>query len=649
MIDKFRSAVAYLGLIDLDSQKSLLLFKVGAPIFFGLFSVWLGVDANWDLQNYHLYNAFAALNGKLYIDLAPASIQTFFNPTIDVPYYLMHQFMPAPLVGFVMGAVHGLLFVLVLGIAQFSLRALPPGDHIRVPILLAVAGCLTGNFLSGLGNTMGDNFTALFVLGGLFVTLQQWEALCAGGRRTAAVAVGAGVLVGLGVGLKLTNAVFAVGLCLAYLAVPGRVHCRAGVAFVFGIGVLAGIAVTGGWWLWTMWQHFGNPLFPQFGNLFPNPLAQLGGVADMSWLPKDPIETVLWPFIFSFNPSRVGQIRVLQIIWALAYALFWCWLLLSIFRVKGHLSAKPLDPRARFVVAFVVFGYIAWVTLFSIYRYVVSIEAVAPLMVFILLTSLFKYTSARKMAAYALTASALLAVGSTQSNSGNWGHESWANPAYRVQLPRLPDPSKITVVTVSGDPPWAWLVPSFPKEVAFVGLPLFVMDTPAFMARAHKIIDDRGGSTFAIVEGHVNGRVRTIAKANAIGTRLGLTTTETGCSLLRWVSTRFKLRATYEDTPLNARVRCQLVMLASDQRDLTIPLQASIDKVEPVYSRYGFAIDRSSCLLHSSYIGQKEIAYQWCQINRDNQAKPSELDKGRSEESLLLKLDALGNNMKSKS
>ena len=113
--------------------------------------------------------------------------------------------------------------------------------------------------------------------------------------------------------------------------------------------------------------------------------------------------------------------------------------------------------------------------------------------------------------------------------------------------------------------------------------------------------------------------------------------------------TRFKLRATYEDTPLNARVRCQLVMLASDQRDLTIPLQASIDKVEPVYSRYGFAIDRSSCLLHSSYIGQKEIAYQWCQINRDNQAKPSELDKGRSEESLLLKLDALGNNMKSKS
>lgn len=613
---KLRSILTQLKRIDLNSQRSLFYFKVGAPIFFGFFSVWLGVDANWDLQNYHLYNAFAVLNGKLNIDLAPAGIQSYFNPSIDLPYYLMLQLMPPPLVAFVMGSLHGLLFVTVLAIAQLSLPNLPSVDRIRVPILLAVAGCLTANFLAGVGNTMGDNATALFVLAGLFVTLKHSDALSTGGRNRTVVAVIAGALVGLGVGLKLTNAVFAVGLCLAYLTIQGRVHQRVGIAFIFGVGVVVGISVTAGWWFWTMWQAFGNPLFPQFGNIFPTSLAHSGGVADTAWLPKDAFESVFWPFIFSLNPLRVGQIRVFQIIWVLAYTLFWCWLVLSLFRVKGAVVAKPLDSRARLVVTFVVFSYIAWAAIFSIYRYVVSIEAVMPLIIFILLSSLLNYTVARKIAAYTLTVSSLIAVVSTQSGSNNWGHESWSSPAYRVELPPLSDANRITVVNVgAGDPPWGWMVPFFPKEVAFVGLPLFLIDTPTFAAKAHKLIRDRGGATFAIFEGHVNGRLRTIAKTNALGARLGLTTTETGCDLLRWASTRFKIRATYENTPVEVNVRCQLVMLPSEQKDLTMLRQSSIDKLVPVYARYGFTIDRSSCLLHSGHIGQREVAYQWCQIS----------------------------------
>jgi len=35
----------------------------------GLVSVWLGQDKNWDLLNYHLYNAWALLNGRLHVDL----------------------------------------------------------------------------------------------------------------------------------------------------------------------------------------------------------------------------------------------------------------------------------------------------------------------------------------------------------------------------------------------------------------------------------------------------------------------------------------------------------------------------------------------------------------------------------------------------
>jgi hypothetical protein len=39
-------------------------------------SVLLGQDGNWDIRNYHLYIGWAALHGRLGIDLAAASIQS---------------------------------------------------------------------------------------------------------------------------------------------------------------------------------------------------------------------------------------------------------------------------------------------------------------------------------------------------------------------------------------------------------------------------------------------------------------------------------------------------------------------------------------------------------------------------------------------
>ncbi len=47
-------------------------------------------DANWDLQNYHFYDPWAWLAGRIFDrDLAAAQLQTFHNPLADVPFYLL--------------------------------------------------------------------------------------------------------------------------------------------------------------------------------------------------------------------------------------------------------------------------------------------------------------------------------------------------------------------------------------------------------------------------------------------------------------------------------------------------------------------------------------------------------------------------------
>jgi hypothetical protein len=68
--------------IDLNTAKAWRRARIAMPVLFGLYSLWLGQDRNWDQLNYHIYNAFALLNDKLSIDLAPAGMQTYFNPLL---------------------------------------------------------------------------------------------------------------------------------------------------------------------------------------------------------------------------------------------------------------------------------------------------------------------------------------------------------------------------------------------------------------------------------------------------------------------------------------------------------------------------------------------------------------------------------------
>jgi hypothetical protein len=53
----------------------------------GSYSIHLGVDQMWDLKNYHLYNPLAALDDRYLYDIAPAGLQSYYNPILDFPFF----------------------------------------------------------------------------------------------------------------------------------------------------------------------------------------------------------------------------------------------------------------------------------------------------------------------------------------------------------------------------------------------------------------------------------------------------------------------------------------------------------------------------------------------------------------------------------
>src|SRR5690349_514542 len=68
----------------LARRRALLPVCLVVSVALGLVSVWLGQDTSWDLRNYHLYTAHAWFTGRHDIDVAPAFLNTFHNPVLDL-------------------------------------------------------------------------------------------------------------------------------------------------------------------------------------------------------------------------------------------------------------------------------------------------------------------------------------------------------------------------------------------------------------------------------------------------------------------------------------------------------------------------------------------------------------------------------------
>lgn len=581
------------------------------PVLFGLVSVYLGQDENWDLRNYHWYNAHALLNGRIDLDMAPAQFQSYFNPLIDVPYYVLSTNLPGPLVGFLMGCVHGLNFILLLAIARVVIG--DRADRARLPLLLAGAGVCGAGFLSQVGNTMGDNLTALLVLGALHVIMRGWDGLHKVSVRAAGVLLASGLLMGLGTGLKLTNAPYAVALCLALLVAPASWPARIGFAFVQGCGVLAGMLASGGYWWLEMWERFGNPLFPQFNNIFKSPLAQQLGVIDNSHMPHNILEALFWPFVFMAQVARVSEIplkiAVIPLLYAMGLLFVVSWLRGRLLAAAGPGSAASvLSTRACGLLLFGLIAYLLWVKLFGIYRYLVPLELLAPLMVWILAERMFSAARAARIGGWLLAATTLAVFPFV-----SWGHAGWASPNFSASVPPLASPADTIVFTAHGDPPMGWLATFFPHEVRVIALAGGFPESPAWLERVHAAVAERTGPHYVMLAAARSEKENSLQRKRALVDALGLTGDAAGCARLERLTRRgrFHVDVRLVDEPGRA---CTLDLQQRYVADLPEQDRARMQATRQTLAQYGLAVDDGACKTYLATAGTAPYPFRFCTV-----------------------------------
>jgi hypothetical protein len=446
---------------------------VVSTVAFGLLSVALGQDANWDLRNYHFYNAYAFLNDRLRFDFAPAQIQTYLNPLLDILTFWLIEVLPPRGVGFMLGAVQGLNFWLVYSIARAVLHPCPAVLEIALALGCAALGCYGVVGISELGTVFHDLTTSTFVLLAvlLFITASLRRPDVADRGSLVRIAL-AGVAIGIGVGVKYTLAIYPIGFGVAILVASPSWRERWLRGSVWGAGAVVGLALGAGYWMLLMYEEFGSPLFPFYNAIFRSPYMEPVNFVETRFLPTTLTKTLLYPIFFTSDKTTAMEHSFQDLRLAVVYALIAATLPTALVDLLRRARAKAGAPSrlsvfsdthsAKWLLTFFAVSYAVWQIQFSIYRYIAPLEQLAPLVIVILCGALYRdriHALVMSLLAFGFVAATLRAP--------DWGRVSWGAKFVDVRLPAGVDLSSSTIVMTSLEP-FSYVIPSFPAQTRFV-------------------------------------------------------------------------------------------------------------------------------------------------------------------------------------
>lgn len=454
---------------DERRQRALVLGAMIAASFSvtAAFALLRGQDFNWDQQNYHIGIPFLLQHGTFWKSVAPAGIQSYFNPyVIELQYLLLTHVAPIAF-ALIIAAVQSLAFLFAGLVCIEIVRPVARREAVWLA-LVGFALCLMAPMpLSEAGATFIDLTTAPLIIGAYLLLLTRDRAL--GAFPAAALA---GALLGASAALKLTNAVFAIGAVGFALAGPESIRRRlAWLVVVGGTTLAAFVAVTGRWQL-ALWRQFGDPFFPYYNNIFHSPDAAAVALRDQRWIPHSFLAIWRYPFYWllgrSPNPA-LGSISSEQSFtdsrWIVAIAGL-TFFIIALPAFRRWARERLADRTTGFLFAFAI-SYLAWLGEFGYQRYAAVLDVLCGAALLALAMRL--RDRARLPALLALALFALVTI-----RVPNWGRLPW-RPYWQSINPQPFEIGRDAVVFLTSKPS-LFIAASLSPDVLYVGLVEFDLD-----------------------------------------------------------------------------------------------------------------------------------------------------------------------------
>ncbi|HEN3668387.1 TPA: DUF2029 domain-containing protein, partial [Yersinia enterocolitica] len=382
-----------------------------------------GQDVNWDLLNYHYYTGYAIAYGRYSSDIAAAGMQTYLNPLVNTVAYYFLKYLPFPFSGWTILLIQFVsvpaVFIIIKDIGkEFGYNKIS-ATHV-LALLLCIISPL---WLSELGTTFSSSWTAPLVIWSLAILIHDFSK-----RNLFRVELFfAGVMLGFATGLKLTNMIFAVSatIMFIYLISHDKYSLSVRKFLFFAIGGIAGFSLTA-WWNVYLWYEWGNPIFPLYNAIFQSPYYDLINFRDIRWKFISFSEFIGFLIDSVFGTSKTSEIefsdfRFMSIFVLTPIALF--------FRINDKFTKKTTA-----VVIFIISGFSLWALMFAYQRYLIPIELLLGVLIFILVLRIFKNELMRVLVLSLLFISSMFLM-----SIPDWGHTNPSNNSgnpFNTEIPQ---------------------------------------------------------------------------------------------------------------------------------------------------------------------------------------------------------------------
>jgi hypothetical protein len=431
-------------------------------LFWAGFVVLLGKDTSWDFRNYHWYAPYALLNHRMGMDVAVAHQASYYNPYLDIPFYLVATHTRAWIALALLGAAQGAniipLYLIGRSALRFNMMASDTKFMAGALALLGLVGALT---LTEFGTTYYDNVMSVFVLSALALLVLKRDVLREGPLGTAAgISAVAGLITGAAMGLKLPEMPFCVGFAAALVALGGGWKHQTVRLIAGGAAGIAGFLIFSGPWMLNIYHLTGNPIFPYWNEYWKSPLALPAPYRDLRFVPafRPWWQQLFFPILFTLDWHVADDLGFQDIRVCLAYLLVIAATIVWLLRRQSRDAL--LDARATAILfAFSAVSYCVWLRMFAIYRYIILFEMLAPLLIIGAVGLLPLPRRSRYLTLAGLCAACLLTA-----RSDFLERAPVEDPYVQAALPPIPHPDK-TMVVMTGDAPMGFIATTLPPKI----------------------------------------------------------------------------------------------------------------------------------------------------------------------------------------
>jgi hypothetical protein len=311
-------------------------------IFILAFMLYLkpGMDRIADLMNYHAFNGWAVLSGEWWNHFHPGFIHHYYINYYDLLHWVILDSFNIEIVLIVMTVIHSTIMVPVY---LLSRTLMPDTPKIR-SLWIAVLSLSTFHFLIHVGDFQGDILTAIPMMFAIWLLAKTSL------KPNPKLAIIAGLLAGLSLAFKLTNAVYAPFFVLFILY--WLYKKQIGQAIVLTVStILSFIILMVPQSLMilssTDWK---NPFFPMYNNIFKSSLAPEDSLSldhykvELSKMPKHLLDNMVY---FSTNYDlRYALFLIVLIIFVSLFAAKTILKLSTMIRSKNQEHVRNEAPAA---------------------------------------------------------------------------------------------------------------------------------------------------------------------------------------------------------------------------------------------------------------------------------------------------------------